>query len=69
MCSGVGCPLKENCYRHKAIPDELWQSYFLDPPFDGVDCTHYWEMSSKPSKKLDKKVKENIDKSTQKVKE
>ena len=71
MCMGGDCLLKENCYRYKAKPDELWQSYFVEIPYKNGECNHYWEMemSSKPSKKLDKKVKEKLDKSTQKVKE
>lgn len=70
MCMGKGCPLKETCYRHKTKPS-MYQSYFMESPYKDGDCDHYWEieMSSKPSKKLDKKVKEKVNKPTQKVKE
>ena len=53
MCSGKDCPLKETCYRYKAEPSD-YQSYWLEPPYYAGICEHYWEMSSKPSKKLDK---------------
>ena len=44
MCTGVGCPLKETCYRYKAKPDEYWQSFFMKPPFEKGKCEHYWEI-------------------------
>ena len=45
MCSGENCPVKKTCYRFKAKPNELHQSYFLDPPFDKEEkkCDYYWE--------------------------
>jgi hypothetical protein len=30
MCEGVGCERREECYRHRATPDEICQSYFVD---------------------------------------
>lgn len=33
MCKGGGCPFKEMCHRYTALPDELYQSYFVKPPF------------------------------------
>lgn len=57
MCPGGDCPLKETCYRYKAEPSD-YQSYWFEPPYYSGICEHYWEMSSKPSNKLDKKVKE-----------
>ena len=27
MCKNDNCPLRESCYRFKALPSELWQSY------------------------------------------
>ncbi len=42
MCTGDGCPLKENCYRFTSIASER-QSYFFTPPFDGKTCEMYWE--------------------------
>lgn len=41
MCSGGDCPLKETCYRYKAIPNELRQSFFSHPPYKGNECDHY----------------------------
>jgi hypothetical protein len=45
MCQGKDCPLKETCYRFKAKPNELYQSYFIEPPFDKKEkkCDYYWE--------------------------
>lgn len=33
MCDGIKCPLKEDCYRFKAIPNEYRQSMFMETPF------------------------------------
>lgn len=51
MCTGVGCPLKETCYRYKAKPDEWWQSFFMTPPFEKGKCEHYWEIRGKNNEK------------------
>jgi hypothetical protein len=32
-CKGGSCMLRLNCHRYTAIPDELGQSYFSDPPY------------------------------------
>lgn len=32
MCFGMGCPLKEQCYRYTAKADE-YQSYFVGLPY------------------------------------
>ena len=44
-CEGKDCPIKENCYRFKAIPNPLWQSYsnFI---YDKVKekCEYFWEI-------------------------
>ena len=44
MCEGTGCPMRDNCYRYRATPDELRQSYFSNVPYDdeSEDCDHYW---------------------------
>lgn len=42
MCNSLKCTLRETCYRHKAIPKEMRQSYFANPPHDGKgNCEHY----------------------------
>ena len=43
MCKGNGCPIKENCYRYKAIPEQC-QSFFLQPPYDHEkkECMAFW---------------------------
>lgn len=42
MCDGSGCPLKEKCYRHTAKPSPYRQSWFMNVPWDGERCVHYW---------------------------
>lgn len=46
LCHGFECPVKEKCKRFSAKPDEHWQAYFLDPPYDKTDtsfkCDFYW---------------------------
>ena len=63
MCIGNDCPLKETCYRYTATPSEYCQSYFMESPYKDGGCNHYWEMSSKQSKKLDKKSSNMLTKS------
>lgn len=43
MCSGVGCPISYDCYRHNAKPDPMWQSYFAEPPYNDGKCEEFWE--------------------------
>jgi hypothetical protein len=33
MCPGGSCPLRLNCHRYTATPDELLQSYFTEAPY------------------------------------
>ena len=42
MCKGTNCPLNESCYRYTANANELYQSYFADPPFKDGKCEMYW---------------------------
>jgi hypothetical protein len=42
MCEGTHCPIKENCYRYTAKPNEYRQSYFVTPPYKDGKCEHYW---------------------------
>jgi len=44
MCKGIGCEAKETCYRYKATPNELWQSYFLKSPIENSGCDYYWNL-------------------------
>ena len=43
MCKGGECPQKETCWRYTAKPDEYWQSFFSEVPFDrDGECNHYY---------------------------
>lgn len=48
MCMGGACPLKENCYRFRAVPSPF-QSFLEKPPFEGEKCELL-----KPIQKFDK---------------
>lgn len=54
MCSGQDCPLKEQCYRHKATP-RIWQSYFMNPPYnkETEECDRFWEMKNNADESSD----------------
>ncbi len=41
MCSGEGCELKLECYRHTANR-EYYQSYFIKPPIKNGKCDMFW---------------------------
>ena len=41
-CKGDNCPMKENCYRYKAI-EGICQTYFIDIPLEKDNtCEYYW---------------------------
>jgi hypothetical protein len=46
-CKGTDCPLKENCYRFTAKSDDVYQSYFVDPPIKDSKCDMYWGETQK----------------------
>jgi hypothetical protein len=46
MCNGVGCEIKEICYRYKATPSEFRQSYFFNSPNNGLECDYYWKFEA-----------------------
>lgn len=43
-CSGINCPVKDQCYRHTA-PDSERQSWFVDIPgkYIEINGKQYWE--------------------------
>jgi len=42
-CEGTGCPLKDTCYRYTAPTNEYYQSFFIEVPYDGKECSHHWK--------------------------
>ena len=34
MCEGIGCDIREQCYRHTAEPNPYRQTYYAVPPKD-----------------------------------
>ena len=53
MCFGAECPLKEQCYRFTAKPDEFRQSYFADPPIKDGKCDYFWPNKKKEDEKTE----------------
>ena len=49
-CSGVGCKLKQECYRYTSKADD-YQAYFLTPPIKGNQCKHIIKIKSNEPKK------------------
>lgn len=50
MCMGVKCPIRENCYRYKAVPN-FRQTYFEKAPIKNCDCDYYWPLKSEDEKR------------------
>jgi len=44
-CSGVGCPLKDMCFRFTA-PGSERQAYFTTPPVKDNKCDMFWGEAS-----------------------
>lgn len=47
MCNGGDCPLKETCYRFKAMKKVYGQTYFLSQPQKNGECGYYWKVDNK----------------------
>ena len=43
MCNGMGCNLRDKCYRYTATPNEYRQPYFLNEPIRDGKCDYLWE--------------------------
>ena len=44
MCVGGDCPLKDNCYRYTAEPNEYRQSVFCTIPYNEEGgCYYFWD--------------------------
>jgi hypothetical protein len=58
MCEGASCPLKDTCYRYKAVANEFRQSYFSDLPYnkDEEKCDYYF-----PNKIMNKNYNLNLE--------
>ena len=48
-CEGKDCPLKENCYRFTAPSNNMWQSYFVEYPYnkETKECEYLWKLNEK----------------------
>lgn len=41
MCDGKGCEQANQCYRHRAVPNEYRQSFFVTAPVTEAGCEHF----------------------------
>lgn len=41
MCNDETCPIRNECYRFRAIPSEHRQAYFVDSPREGDKCNEF----------------------------
>ena len=48
MCEGNKCPLKDKCYRYRAISSQR-QSWFMEIPYDKdkKSCGSYWDIGDR----------------------
>lgn len=52
MCRNESCVKKNKCHRYTARPDR-YQSYFIVPEFDGLNCPEFWDNSGYPNERSD----------------
>ena len=59
MCDNEQCPLREKCYRFRAIPDPYWQSFahfepstYPTPKGTQTECDHFWDISERPQREI-----------------
>jgi len=43
MCDGIDCPIRDRCYRFRAIPDD-YQHYFIKIPYEYDYCEKFISM-------------------------
>jgi hypothetical protein len=58
MCSGIGCDMKHECYRHTAEMSH-WQSWFSVVPIKDGKCDMFWDNKLKEDKEDGKFTKLN----------
>lgn len=49
-CTGVGCSLKEKCYRFTSEAED-YQAYFLKPPIKKNKCDYILKQKTNDTKK------------------
>ena len=70
LCVNTKCPLRGNCYRYRAIPDALAQSFALFEPKNQTECEYHWPiaghayhiLSTDEADRNNKRTKDEIDK-------
>jgi len=55
MCEDKECPLRNECYRYRAIPNEFRQYYFCESPRQNDDCIEFYKI---PDRARIKDIKE-----------
>jgi hypothetical protein len=58
MCSGVGCDMKDGCYRHTAKKSD-WQSWFSVVPIKDGNCEMFWDNELTAAKAISCQVIDN----------
>jgi hypothetical protein len=58
MCSGVGCDLKNDCYRFTATRG-FWQSWFSVVPIKDGNCEMFWDNKLTAAKAISCQVIDN----------
>ena len=60
MCSGFGCDMKHDCYRHTAKMSN-WQSWFSVVPIKDGKCEMFWDNELTAAKTISCQVIDNED--------
>lgn len=67
MCMNNTCPLRDKCYRYRAVPDKYWQTFagFSPKTIDIgagtiTKCDHFWNIEETgcpilPTEEVDKR--------------
>lgn len=57
MCQRQDCPVRNSCYRYRAIP-YLNQAYFLPKIVTDKGCSMYWPLSPRHRTRSEKEIKD-----------
>lgn len=69
LCNNYKCPLRDKCYRYRAVPDKYWQSFanftpitFPFGPGTVTKCDVFWDIETTgcpilPTEEVDKRPK------------
>jgi hypothetical protein len=58
LCANDKCPLKTGCYRYRAVPNGMWQSWTFFEPDSENNCRGFMEIAGRKTRRMSKIAEE-----------